>query len=49
MPKDAPKICKRFLESCTEYTLSNFDRRALLNMDETSIYIDSSGKLNFID
>lgn len=41
LSKDAPKIINDFLDHCTKFQVEGFDRRCLINMDETSIYLDS--------
>jgi hypothetical protein len=45
LPANATDNCRNFLRECSQYRVPNFDLNTLINMDETSIYIDSSSKL----
>lgn len=44
LPRDAPNICRKFLNDCQRFRVPNFSRHLLINMDETSLYLDSAGK-----
>ena len=42
LPANAVDNCRNFLRECSQFRVLDFDRETLLNMDETSIYIDNS-------
>ena len=46
LPKNSDKLVQDFLNECKQkFQLDNFNLDAVLNMDETSIYLDAPGKL----
>lgn len=45
--REAPQLCADFLRRCAINRQPNFNRRCLLNMDQTSIYMDTSSKAVF--
>ena len=46
LPRKAPQTINNFLNECSaKFQVDGFDRKCLLNMDETSIYIDSPSKI----
>lgn len=42
LPQDVAQTCETFIQNCS---LSSADKKTILNMDETSIYLDSPGKI----
>ena len=48
LPRDAAKLTSEFIQkAATKYCRPNFQRKSLVNMDETSIYLDDSSKVSF--
>lgn len=47
LPVNSRDTIRMFLEQCGRFRVNNFDRRILLNMDETSIYLDDSSLFKF--
>jgi hypothetical protein len=43
LPQDVAKTCETFIQNCSQ---SSADKKTILNMDETSIYLDSPGKIS---